>query len=348
VLDQRAYESCGAESVLEPCFEHLSVVRFTEFELNPKIEDVECGVRLCKDFKPDIVIALGGGTAIDLAKMIGTFSVQDDAPRKIALGQAFIKKSGPPLIAIPTTAGTGSEATHFAVVYVDGEKYSCAHSTLLPDYAVVDPELTSSLPKEITAATGLDAFCQAIESIWAVGATDQSIIWATEAAKLAWGNLVTVTQSPTAESRAAMSHAAHLAGKAINVTKTTAPHALSYHLTSHYGTPHGIAVAMMLSPILAFNSEVTDDDCVDPRGATHVQNRIQTTCKILDSANVAQACEKIERLISQLDCPASLTEIGVVGYEATWQMIESVNLERMLNNPRRTSSASLLKLFTNE
>ncbi|HBE69924.1 MAG TPA: alcohol dehydrogenase, partial [Planctomycetaceae bacterium] len=100
-----------------------------------------------------------------------------------------------------------------------------------------------------------------------VAATEESIKFASEAASLAFENLVAATNAPTAESRRAMCRAAHLAGKAINITKTTAPHALSYAFTSLYGVPHGIAVAFTLAPMLAFNATVTEENCADQRGA---------------------------------------------------------------------------------
>lgn len=346
VLDEDAYHGSGANAELEPFLQQLSTSRFVEFELNPKIEDIERGVSQCRDFKPDVVIALGGGTAIDLGKLIGSLSMQLGSPREIVTGECSIDRPGPPLIAVPTTAGTGSEATHFAVAYVNGEKFSCAHPTLLPDYAIVDPTLTHSLPKGITAATGLDAFCQAIESIWAVGATDESILWATEAGMLARKNLVEATQAPTTEVRAAMSRASHLAGKAINISKTTAPHALSYYLTSNHDIPHGMAVAVTLSTMLAYNAEVTNSDCVDQRGADHVRKRIATICSIMQAADVESACAKIEKLISDLDCPASLADAGIVERNLVRSMVDSANMERMSNNPRSIDSATLLDLLT--
>lgn len=348
VLDKNAYEGSGASAELEPFFQQLSTVRFDQFELNPKIEDVKRGVSQCRDFKPHVVIAIGGGTAIDLAKLIAALSMQSASPTEIVTGQCMIDRSGPPLIAVPTTAGTGSEATHFAVAYIAGEKFSCAHPTLLPDYTIVDPTLTYSLPKGITAATGLDAFCQAVESIWAVGATDESIAWATEAATLVKQHLVQATQAPTPEARAAMSRASHLAGKAINVSKTTASHALSYYLTSKHGIPHGQAVALTLSSMLAWNAGVTDSDCVDPRGAEHVRKRIETICSIMQTADVQAACANIEKMITELDCPVSLAEAGINDPQEIWNIIDSVNTERLLNNPRRTTSAALLELLSGQ
>ncbi len=274
VVDDSAYAASGANAVLEPRFHHHSIARFSGFELNPKLHDVERGVELYRSANPDMIIALGGGTAIDLSKSIRAVASQDASAHAVVTGKAPIRESGPPLIAIPTTAGTGSEATHFAVVYIKNEKFSLAHPSLLPDYALVDPMLTHSLPSEMTAATGLDAFCQAIESIWAIGATDQSLGYAQQAVRLASEHLVSATCNPTRAARRGMAEASHLAGKAIDISKTTASHALSYPITSRYGIPHGMAVALSLSPMLAFNAEVTASDCSDPRGPEEVLKRI--------------------------------------------------------------------------
>src|SRR5690606_34954215 len=110
------------------------------------LEDVERGIGLFRDFKPDAIVAIGGGTAIDLAKLVGTIAVQEADPRSVATGDSVVERDGPPLLAVPTTAGTGSEATHFAVVYIDGVKHSLAHPVLRPDLVILDPLLTYAMP----------------------------------------------------------------------------------------------------------------------------------------------------------------------------------------------------------
>ncbi len=346
VVDESAYTASGAAALLEPHFHNRSITRFSGFDLNPKLHDVERGIEQFREADPEVVIALGGGSAIDLGKLIGTLARQQESAREIIIGKAGIQRSGPPLIAVPTTAGTGSEATHFAVAYVDGTKYSVAHNALLPDYAIVDSALTHSLPAGITAATGLDAFCQAIESIWAVGATDESLEYATESARLAWKSLVDATHNPSADARLDMCRASHLAGKAINISKTTASHAISYSITSEYGVPHGIAVAVTLSPMLAYNAQVSELDCADPRGPEHVLTRIGLITELLGGENVAAACGKIENLISALGCPNSLDQVGITTNTAIQRLVTQVDANRLSNNPRHTTSKSLFALLS--
>jgi alcohol dehydrogenase len=345
VIDEAAYAACGAEPIVEPVLKACDVARFTGFEPNPKIHDIERGIAQFRECPPDLVLALGGGTAIDLGKLIGSLAAQPDPPREIITGRACISRVGPPLIAVPTTSGTGSEATHFAVAYIGDDKYSVAHPTLRPACALIDPRLTYSLPASITAATGLDAFCQAIESLWAVGATEESIEFAVEAAALALRHLVPATREPTPEDRLGMCRASHLAGRAIDISKTTAPHALSYAMTSRHGIAHGSAVALTLSRMLAYNAAVTDADCVDPRGTEHVRGRIATILALLEATSVEAACERIDSVIAAVGSPVSLREAGVVQPEQVQQIIDSVNDERMSNNPRRATREALWKLL---
>ncbi len=111
VVDTSAYTACGAASLLEPHFDSCSVSRFSGFELNPKLHDIERGIEQFRKTDPELVVAVGGGTAIDLGKLIGTLACQKASARAIITGEERIRQSGPPLVAIPTTAGTGSEAT---------------------------------------------------------------------------------------------------------------------------------------------------------------------------------------------------------------------------------------------
>ncbi len=347
VVDETAYAASGAAAELENVFASRQVQRFAGFELNPKLHDILRGIEQFRELHPDLIVALGGGTAVDLGKLIGTLAVQQDDAREIITGQRSIQHDGPPLIAIPTTAGTGSEATHFAVAYVDGKKYSVAEPNLLPDYAIIDPELTGCLPQGITAATGLDAFCQAVESIWSVGATEQSIRFADEAARLAWEHLRQAVSSPTLASREGMCRAAHLSGKAINISKTTAPHAMSYAITTDYGVPHGMAVALTLGPMLVYNSQVTASDCMDPRGPTHVADRIAQILDILQAKDVMTASDNVRELIVAIGCPTSLSEVGVTDDAALERLVRHVDAKRLSNNPRQASPRALFALLQN-
>ena len=346
VIDQPACDASGAAKVLDDALRSSQVTRVAGFAPNPRIEDIVEAIRLFRASDSQLVIAFGGGTAIDIGKIVAAVAGEGESIRDIITGKAPLTQSGVPLVAIPTTAGTGSEATSFAVAYVDGEKFSLDAPCLLPDHAIVDPQLTYSLPAKITAATGLDAFCQAIESIWAVGATDESIGYAAEAAKLAFDNLTTAVNAPTPIVRRAMCQASHLAGKAINISRTTASHALSYPLTSRWNIPHGIAVALTISPMLGYNAKVSEHDCVDSRGSADVLKRISMIVDLLGAGDVGDAQQRIQQFVFRLGCPNTLAEAGVTAHCDLVELISKVNAQRMSNNPRRTTQESLIELLT--
>ncbi len=343
VVDRPAYSASGAQPIVDRMLPNYDVRVYADFAWNPKVEDVERGVRLFCEFRPQALVAIGGGSAIDMAKLIGFCGRQNTPAKACVLGRLDHPADGSPLIAIPTTAGTGSEATHFAVVYVDKKKYSLAHDSMLPVVAIVDPVLTYSLPAQVTAATGLDALCQAIESIWAVDATDQSMNWAIEALTLANQHLEEAVNRPSPIARRAMSRAAYLAGQAINVTRTTAPHALSYALTTHFQVPHGIAVALTLADFLAFNSQVDTQTCTDSRGPSAVRQRIDRIVEIL-GGDVAGSQQRLWKIAENIGCPTRLGQVGVREDDLYW-LASEVNLQRLANNPRVIDTRSLQQIL---
>ncbi|MCA9054538.1 MAG: phosphonoacetaldehyde reductase [Planctomycetaceae bacterium] len=345
VIDRPAYLASGAETIVVRQLASHHTTWFDAFEPNPKFDDVLRGVAAIRGAPHDLIIAIGGGSAIDVAKLIRAFA-GSASPIDIVHGREPVGTSPIRLIAMPTTAGTGSEATQFAVVYVEGRKHSVDAPPLRPDVAIVDPDLTRSLPRRVAIASGLDAFCQAIESLWSVNASEASMHDAERAATLSWTNLPQLSSEPTDATLSALCEASHLAGRAINQTRTTAPHALSYTLTSQYGVPHGIAVAVTLASLLEFNAGVTDRDCADPRGPEAVRSRISRILTILGAATVSDACERIVVLLQRLDVPTTLREAGVKSREQLRVIVESVNLQRLSNNPRVATTESLLSILS--
>lgn len=222
-----SYVNCGAGDVVKDLCtaNQIALCEFDEFTQNPKRSDVEKGVKALEEFHPDLMMAVGGGSAMDMAKLIRYYS-----------GKSVR------LIALPTTAGTGAESTQFAVCYFDGIKHSINDATILPDEAVLFPQFTFGNPPYLTACTGFDALAQAIEAYWNIHATHESDDYAVKAINLIYDLLP--KGCFTERDRENLLLGANYAGRAINITRTTVPHALSYTLTSKYGYPHGHAVAL--------------------------------------------------------------------------------------------------------
>lgn len=336
-----SYSRSGAETALRPLLEGYAVRRFQSATHVPDLDEISDGCRRFRKEEPDLVLAVGGGRVIDTAKLINLLSAHSEEPEALIKGTARIRAGGTPLVAVPTTAGSGSEATRFAVVYINGTKHSVDHETLLPCCAIVDPQLTFSMPGELAAATGFDALGQAIESWWSVRSTAASKRLAAAAITLAAGHLRAAVIRGTPDARAAMAEAAHLAGRAIDLTRTTAAHALSYDLTFSHRIPHGHAVALTLGRLLEFNAGVTAADCNDPRGADHVRRTIDRLCALLGCADPAGARRHLRRLM--LDCGLSpcVDSLGLDAVDLE-SVIDSVDRARLDNNPRRIEGRDTL------
>ena len=348
VTGKKSYSFCGAEKSFEETLKRYGVFRFHDFEENPKIEDVERGMNLFREFNPDLVMGIGGGSVLDMAKLLNILSPQPNSPKEYILKNKEIDIKGKPLVLIPTTSGTGSEATHFAVVYIDKEKHSLAHELMLPNYSIVDSQFTHNLPRKITASTGMDALSQSIESYWAVDSTEESMEYSRQAIKLIMGNLEIAANNPSDESRLAMAKAAHLAGKAINITKTTAPHALSYAFTSYFGVPHGHAVGLTLGEILVYNALVTEKDVADKRGVGYVQKVMYQLNGFLGTSNTDSSREKIKNLMNSIGLETNLSNLGIKNENDIDLITNSVNAERLNNNPRLFTPTLIKKLLSHD
>ena len=253
-LTDRLVESAGAP-----------VVTVTNIETNPDCADL---FESCRAFgaapHADVIVALGGGSMIDAAKVLAASSGDFDNVRRHLIGDSPLDASAiMPIIAIPTTAGTGSEVTSWATVWdaAHGNKYSLAHPKLYPETAVLDPALTVGAPRELTLATGLDALSHALESIWNVNSNPVSASYAVEAAREIIDTLPRLMQRlDDVDLRARQAHASLLAGLAFSNTKTALAHNISYDITLRSGTIHGIACSFSLPTVMRW-AMGTDPQC---------------------------------------------------------------------------------------
>lgn len=328
----------GAEAAVRSALRGRSIERYASFGSNPRMEDVQGGVEgMRRLLRPDAagtgLLAVGGGSVLDMAKLIAYFSAQ--GTDKVATGAS--QGSEPcrwPIVAIPTTAGTGSEATHFATVYRGTVKHSVAHPSLRPRVAIIDPRLTFSMPREVAASTGLDALCQALESLWAVAGTPESRADARRAVELILPALEESVLHCTHDARCRVAEGAYLAGRAIDVSKTTAAHALSYGLTIRWGVPHGHAVALMLAPLV----EVSLRWC-----ALHPDHRACAAMERVVSVlgGPAAAPRRISAFMERFGLASSLREIGLNERGDLDWLARGVNEARLQNHPCPLSDADL-------
>jgi len=345
VAGERSFAASGAEARIRPMFENIACFYF-ESSQNPDIELIRKGIGLFRKVGPDTVIAVGGGSAIDTAKAVNVLACQEEGEPEQYLGGKELENGGKPLIALPTTSGTGSEATHFATIYIDGRKYSLANRKyMLPTVSIVDPLLTESLPAYITAYTGLDAICQGIESFWSINSTEEFRKYAIKAIRTGMDNIERAVKNPDRESRYSMAKAANLSGKAINISKTTACHSVSYPMTSIYGIPHGHAVALTIPSFMEFNSDVSESDCNDRRGVEFVNNTMQELCKAMGHADAPGAKEGFIELMTNIGVETRLGKMKIHENDIEVIVKNGFTADRMKNNPRKVDRKDLERIL---
>ena len=346
VTGKKSFRLSGTEDKVKSLLGKIRYTQFNEFAANPDIREVKQGINLFKSCNPDIVVGIGGGSALDMAKTVNVLADHSEKIELYTIGKTKLEKPGRPLIAIPTTSGTGSEATYFATIYIGKKKYSIGDKALtLPTVSIVDPYLTESMPKYLTASTGLDALCQGIESLWAVDSTEESRRYAKKAVKIVVNTIEKAVNNPDKESRLNMAKAAHLSGKAINISKTTSCHSISYPITSYFGISHGHAVALTIPQLIEFNSRVSEKDCNDKRGENFVKARIKEIIGLLDAEDAVGAKRNFQTLMKKIGVEDRLGRLNI-DYNGSRLIIDNgFTPDRMNNNPRVVIKDDLEKIM---
>lgn len=325
VCGKKSFEALGISAFLKSL--PAEFVRFSDFAPNPVYESAVNGVKVLRENHCDFVIAIGGGSAIDTAKCIRRFAGMDPAANY--LEQTFVRETVP-LAALPTTAGTGSESTHFAVIYYQGKKYSVAGEDILPEYAILDPVGLYSIPEYQKKTCYLDALCQAIESWWSVRANEESITYSKKAIRLLLSDREAYFANDASVYEKIL-RGANYAGRAINITTTTAAHAMSYKLTSLYGIAHGHAVALCLPEVW---------QAMLQRSHPGLHSVFLEIAGELGCKTVEEGIAWFRNLIKTLELSIPLVEKGDIIILA-----KSVNLQRLQNNPVPFQSEEIADMY---
>lgn len=301
-------------------------IRFSEFSPNPKYEQVCKGIEAFNGNCCDTIVAIGGGSAIDVAKCIKLFC-------KMSSDENYLKQDFTdteiPLIAVPTTAGTGSESTRYAVIYYNDEKQSVTHHSIVPDYAVLDSSLLKTLPLYQKKCALLDALCQGIESWWSVNSTVESKEYSKIAVETIMQNWRKYIFNEDEDAAVWIMLGSNYAGRAINITQTTAPHAFSYKLTSLYGISHGHAVAVVLPEIWYYMINHIDQ-CIDCRGQNYLKGIFKEITRVMGCESAEYAIEVFRKMMRDMELVNPISKNRALELE---KLSVSVNPIRLKNNP---------------
>jgi len=324
VSGRGSFLSSGAKEVFDSCGVRYSW--WSGFCPNPKKEHVEAAYSSFRSGGHDFVCAVGGGSAIDVAKAVKLMHARDGG-------------RGLPLAACPTTAGSGSESTHFIVYYEGLEKRSEGDpSVTLPDFVVLDPNLLAGLPHRAFASSVLDALSQSVESYWSVNSTRSSREMASRVMSTIKEFGVSGVVGRDRVSEEMLMAAANVAGRCIEITKTTACHSFAYPMTSHFGIDHGYACALTLGKVLEYNSMVDEHSINDPRGVEFVRGIASEIAGHLGFGSVGEAGDWIAGFISELGLENDLNKLDV---DCEIVIQKGFNPDRVVNNPRVVTKADL-------
>ncbi|MFG2526530.1 phosphonoacetaldehyde reductase [Streptomyces sp. NPDC048516] len=349
VHGRTSYQRSGAHEFVSALPARHTVEHFDGVRPNPDIEQIRAGIAAFRRFRPQAVLGIGGGSSLDVAKAIAVLAAQRESPEEcLRHPGALTEDRRCALVLMPTTAGSGSEMTRFATVYADGRKHSLDVAGARADLVIVDQDLTASLPLRECVATGLDALSQSIESYWSVSATTASRALALDALDRLMPALARALDTGSFTDprvRTGMAHGASLAGAAIDVTRTTAAHALSYDLTMRLGLAHGTAVALHLPWLLRRHAAVTEADCRHPRGAAAVRDAVAVVENRAHGHAGRGVRQLTEQLLALAGQPTGIGELRLPVDPWSGLMTAALSSGRAANNPCVLTEADVLRLL---
>ena len=318
---------------------------YSDVKANPTIANVQNGVAAFTASGADFIVALGGGSAIDTAKGVGiVVNNPDFADVKSLEGVADTKQKAVPTFALPTTAGTAAEVT-INYVIIDEEakkKMVCVDPNDIPAVAIVDPELMYSMPKGLTAATGMDALTHAIESYITPGAWAMSDMMELKAIEMIAANLkAAVDNGSDPVAREAMSQAQYIAGMGFSNVGLGIVHSMAHPLGAHYDTPHGVANALLLPYVMEYNAESP----AAPKYINIAKAMGVDTTGMTEAEGVQAAIEAVKQLSLSINIPQKLNEIGVRKEDLHTLAVDAFNDVCTGGNPRPTSIEDIEALY---
>lgn len=340
--DEGAYHPSGAAQIIEPLKSRIPLHVFSYSGMALPVKDIQEIYLTVKEIdRIGLIVAVGGGTILDLAKTIALAYANKSASISALIAEEK-RPNTIPLLLIPTTCGTGSEATSFAAIFKDKTKISLSHPSLRPRFKILDPNLLHSLPDNVLGPVVLDSLAQAVESIWAVAANSESQRYATQAIRLILAGLNLMDSS---DRFGPFLLASHLSGKAINISKTTMCHSISYPLSSHFGIPHGVAVFLSLAKIAQLNFHVQEGSLQNGMS----MDRLRKSFKIIFEAFGVETIDQLTSLFNEtadsLKVTRRLRDLGVKRKDIPFIVSQAYTPERASNNPRKIDERSIEQLL---
>ena len=341
---KKSFVTSGAEIFFKLLLDNKETKLFYKDSELPILEELITIIKDIKNFKPDLILAVGGGAVIDYAKIANIVDVRNDlADLIINYNYPFTKKYTK-LAVIPTTAGSGAEVTSNAVIYVNGVKHSFESELLIPDNFFLIPEFLMSAPNKIKASAGFDAIAQALESLVSKKSNDKSVEYASKSLKISVNSYISFLNNPNLKNATEMSIASNLAGKAISISKTTAPHAASYPFSSLFNVSHGHAVGLFFESFFKFNFDNLDKS----ETSFDLKKRFDLVFNLFSVKNINDFNSKITLIKKQAKLEDNLSVLNINIQQNSEKIINGINLLRLGNNPVKINGNDIFKIISKQ
>ena len=339
---KKSFVTSGAEIFFKESLNNKETKLFYKNSELPILEELIYIINAIKDFKPDLILAVGGGAVIDYAKIANVVDVRDDLADLIINYSYPFKKKYTKLAVIPTTAGSGAEVTSNAVIYVDGIKHSFESELLLPDNFFLIPMFLISAPNKIKASAGFDAIAQALESLVSKKSNDESVEYASKSLKVSINSYISFLNEPNLKNATEMSIASNLAGRAINISKTTAPHAASYPFTSLFNISHGHAVGLFFESFFKFNF----DNLNKSETSFNLKKRFDLIFDLFGVKKIDNFISKITLIKQHAKLEDNLKTLNIDIKQNSEKIIKGINLLRLGNNPVKIDGKDIFNIIS--
>lgn len=314
---------------------------FKESKL-PDFRELKKIIKEKERLKPDLIIAVGGGCVLDYAKVASNFSLNKDLERKIINSDLEKNvRNKTKVLAIPTTAGSGAESTSNAVIYINKVKYSVEGNPIQPDYYFLEPKFLQSTDFITDTSAGFDAISQAVESMFSLKSNTKSLNYSSRALKILLKNFGSFIKNKKLSNSYNMAIGANLSGKAINISRTALPHALSYPFSILYGVPHGHAVSLTFNEFLKFNYFNLEKSSAN----FSLNKRYKILFNITKTKNIFELDHYFKSIKKQANLEQNFTKLGINLKSDYFKIIKGVNEQRLKNNPIRLKKEDLNYFF---
>ena len=339
---EKSLVTSGADNLVKNITQNKKIKIFYKNSFIPIIDELIKIIFEIRKFQPDLILAIGGGTIIDYAKIANVIELKDNLTDLIVNYSYPFKKKYTKIAVIPTTAGSGAEVTSNAVIYVDGIKHSFESDLLIPDYFFLVPDFLTSAPLKIKASAGFDAIAQALESLISKKSNDESVKYASKSLKISIKSYTNFLKDPNLKNATEMALASNLAGRAINISKTTAPHAASYPFTSLFNISHGHAVGLFFEKFFEFNY----NNIFRSEANFDLNKRFNIIFDLFETPDIKSFNSKISLIKKRANLEDNLYDLNIDINKRSEEIISGINILRLGNNPVKINGADIYKIIS--